>query len=89
MARYKFDDCVDCRWKRRPAICSDCDYGEQFEDISGYQELRFDDSAFARADKSLTTDDDEPNFNPDDFVTRIGENEEDQADLNEDKNDDE
>jgi hypothetical protein len=30
--RLKFEDCRDCRHRRRPAICRDCDYGELFED---------------------------------------------------------
>ena len=70
MPRYKFDDCVDCRFRRRKDICAECDYGEQFEDQDA-EELDFDKNSFRRAGKSLTTDDDEPKFNPDDFFEKM------------------
>ena len=72
--QYKFEDCSSCRFRRRPDICNDCDCGEYFEDAS-IPALRFDNDAinYARADKSLTTDEDEPNFNPDDLIERLDE----------------
>ena len=70
MPRYKFDDCVDCRFRRRKDICNQCDYGEQFEDKDA-EELDFDRDNFRRVSKPLTTDDDEPKFNPDDFFEKL------------------
>lgn len=77
MSRYKFDDCPSCRFVHTKVICGDCDYGEQFEDNDGPQELDFenDGQAFARSNKSLVTDDDEPYHNPDDLVSRFDTNE--------------
>lgn len=28
----KFDDCRDCRFRRKPSICAECDVGELYED---------------------------------------------------------
>ena len=87
MARYKFDDCKDCRFKRKPDVCNLCDYGEQFEPKE-VAELSFkDEEMFARANKPLTNDADEPDFNPDDLIRQIEENdeEEDLIDDDEDK----
>ena len=70
MAQYKFDDCYMCRFRRKKHICRDCDYGEQFED-EDVQELDFSvERSFDRSGKSLVTDDDEPNHNPDDLIDR-------------------
>lgn len=81
MARWKFDDCGECRFRRKPVICRECDYGEQFESAD-VQELRFDDSGtgFSRANKSLVTEDDEPHFNPDDLIERLDAAEENRDD---------
>ena len=70
MPKYKFDDCAGCRFRRRRDICNECDYGEQFED-EDTEELDFNKNSFRRVGKSLTTDDDEPNFNPDDFFDKL------------------
>ena len=72
MSRYKFDDCSDCRFRRKPMICRECDSGEQFESAD-VAELRFDNDShsFNRASKQLVTDDDEPDFNPDDLLDRL------------------
>ena len=73
---YKFDDCKTCRFRPRRGrpspICDECDCGEMYEDAS-ISSLRFDDAptGFDRANKSLVTDDDEPNFNPDDLIQRL------------------
>jgi hypothetical protein len=40
----KFEDCVDCRFKQKPWICAECDFGEQFEPIQTVADLNFDDA---------------------------------------------
>ena len=80
---YKFDDCAMCRFKRKPHICRDCDYGEQFEDAE-VQELRFDNDGFVRTNHPLVSEDDEPEFNPDDLFERFDAEQEEQEEENED-----
>lgn len=49
MASTKFDDCAICRFRRRPSVCNECDFGEQFEDAE-VEELNFNEnSAFIRS----------------------------------------
>lgn len=69
----KFEDCYMCRWRKNRRYCRECDFGEFFEDKSIEQELRFDDDEdnYRRAQNSLTTDDDEPYHNPDDFLDNL------------------
>ena len=83
----KFDDCSSCKFKRT-RTCNDCDFGEFYENREEGRELSFDndDMAFMRAEKSLTTDDDEPDFNPDDYIRHYEEIE---ADIEEFDDDDE
>jgi hypothetical protein len=68
----KFDDCSSCKF-RRTRTCGYCDFGEFYENEEEGRELSFDDedAAFNRADNSLTTDDDEPFHNPDDYVHQL------------------
>ena len=74
MPQYKFDDCNTCRFRRRKNICRDCDFGEYFEDAESFPELDFSaESSFSRSNKSLVTEDDEPNFNPDDLISTLEE----------------
>ena len=84
MSRHKFDDCVTCKFVRSRRVCGDCDFGEQYEHHDGPQELNFEDEgqAYARAGKSLVTEDDEPFHNPDDLVARIDTNAENEEESN-------
>lgn len=71
MPQYKFEDCAECRFRRSKRHCRDCDSGEFFEEQE-VDELDFSDhSAFSRSNKSLVTIDDEPYYNPDDFVSKF------------------
>lgn len=80
MPRYKFEDCRTCRFRRRPDICAECDFGEQFEDDT-IRPLDFSDEAvISRGSKSLVTDDGEPDMNPDDLIRREDEREENEED---------
>ena len=81
MPVYKFDDCAECKFRRRPVVCADCDSGEQFED-STVRSLNFSDNAmYFRSDKQPDTDDydddyDDREFDPDDLIDRLSEEEE-------------
>lgn len=81
MARLKFEDCGTCRNRRRAWICRDCDFGEFYEDAE-IAPLDFSEGRIlARADKSLVTDDDEPDMNPDDLIERIEREREEKEDT--------
>lgn len=29
---YKFDDCPTCIYRKRPDVCEDCNWGEEYEE---------------------------------------------------------
>ena len=87
---FKFDDCKTCihrggHNRKQPSTCRDCDFGEFYENEEEATELSFDNDnqAFNRADKSLTTDDDEPYHNPDDYIHQIDQNDDDPEEYDE------
>ena len=77
MSKYKFDDCYECRFRRAPDVCADCDSGEMFEDIT-VKGLDFSyEASYRRNDTSLVTDDDEPTeIDPTVFLERMDDPEE-------------
>ena len=72
--------CVYRRTSRRlNSPCHSCDFGEFFQNEEENRELSFEEEqSFDMARVPLTTDDDEPYYNPDDMISRIHQSEEDQ-----------
>lgn len=65
----KFDDCRSCRFRRKPAICGDCDVGELYEDEDS-PGLDFTHNT-GRFGDAVTTDEPERNFDPNRFLDSL------------------
>lgn len=77
----KFDDCVTCRFRRKPAICAECDVGECFED----EDAPTVDMAFREAttrERESVTDDEIGRFDAHRFADSL----EDQDESDDDEN---
>jgi hypothetical protein len=71
--RLKFDDCVTCRFRRKPRICTDCDVGELYEDEDAPTvDLAFHEPA-TRFGDTLPDDDETPGFDPSRFLDSLDE----------------
>lgn len=77
----KFDDCVSCRFRRKPQVCRDCDVGELYED----REAQGVDHAISqpsrRFGESVSADDTSPTFDPNRFADSYEESDNDDDDL--------
>lgn len=80
--RLKFDDCATCAFRRRRAVCADCDMGELYED----EDRPGVDAVFSdpvtRFGESVIADDETetPQFDPERFAEEFGGEDEEQSD---------
>jgi hypothetical protein len=73
---YKFDDCKDCRFRRKPHICADCDVGELYEEQS---EMTVDErfSEPNSIDRYSVTDDELTRFDANRFIDALQDEDDD------------